>query len=102
MKFKIALFFLFLFTGVLIAPAVLSLVKEDQGLAIALSLDEDEEKNAVTKTISKTIISASYFCTYLFCKKNDIVKNICFTSKIYSLFPQKTVTPPPEFLSLFV
>ncbi|MDP5107002.1 MAG: hypothetical protein NWQ31_12625 [Polaribacter sp.] len=99
MKFKIALFFLILFTGVILAPTVISLViDKDQGISISLSLSEDEEKGLETKSLSKTIISTHSY-SYIFFKKIQKVKNVRFTSKKYTVFSPKTITPPPELIS---
>lgn len=98
MKIKIALFFFIFFGCILTAPTVLSLLNEDQDISIFLSLNEEEEENLEIKTCGKITIATNTY-THVFFKKIQKIKNIRFTSKKYTVFFPKTVTPPPEFLS---
>ena len=101
MRIKIALFFILLFSILLITPTVISLVDDNQDIAFFLEMNEEEENNGKEgKEFAKDleINTAENSGTLL---QNGIQKkrNVRFTSKNYISEYPKNTTPPPKLAS---
>lgn len=100
MKFRLVLFFTFLFSIIIIAPTVITLVDDTCDVALFLELNEEEEKkgNESAKELEIKIYSSNQYGS-LIINELQKKKNVSYNSKEYtSKFP-KIDTPPPEFLS---
>ncbi|WP_428741485.1 hypothetical protein [Tenacibaculum sp.] len=101
MKSKIAIFFIILFAGIIIAPTVVTFVDKDQDLTIFLSLNEEEENTKSLKGMEMTIHpqesnNNTTFTHYKIQKR----ENVRFQSKKYISQYPKILTPPPEFFTV--
>tara|TARA_R110002049_G_scaffold80402_3_gene204460 strand:- start:444 stop:740 length:297 start_codon:yes stop_codon:yes gene_type:complete len=95
LKIKIALFFTFLFVGLISAPTIITLVDENQDISIFLNLSEEEEESHGKQAIKEIKVYPTTDLIVFF-RKIQKKKNVRFTSKNYiSLYP-KILTPPPE------
>ncbi|WBX71449.1 hypothetical protein [Tenacibaculum retecalamus] len=96
MKVKIALFFFILFTSMIVAPTIITLIDQDQDISIFLNLTEEEEENQAKKN-TKEIKIYSTTNSDIFFTKNQKIKNVIYLSKNYVSEFLKITTPPPEF-----
>ena len=89
-----------LFSIIIIAPTVITLVDDTQDVAFFLDLNEEEEKKGKesAKDLEIKIHPSEYFSS-LIVNELQKKKNIRFTSKNYSSEYPKIDTPPPELLS---
>lgn len=98
MRAKIALSFTLIFSILLIAPTVISVVDDSINLSLLLNnMNEEEEGNNSVKEIKLKITSDnenSFFVLNKIQKK----KNISFQSKNYISEYPKITTPPPKGL----
>jgi hypothetical protein len=101
LRVKIALFFTFLFSILLITPSVISLIDDGQYIAFFLDMNEEEEENKgkeTSKDLKIKIHPTGYFGALLL-DRIQKKRNIRFQSKNYtSEYPEKTIRPP-QFLS---
>jgi hypothetical protein len=100
LKIKIALFFTFLFSILLITPSVISLIDDEQYIAFFLDMNEEEESKGkeTPKDLKIKIHPTGYFGALLL-DRIQKKRNIRFQSKNYtSEYPKKTIRPP-QFLS---
>jgi hypothetical protein len=101
LKIKIALFFTFLFSILLITPSVISLIDDEQYIAFFLDMNEEEEESKgkeTPKDLKIKIHPTGYFGALLL-DRIQKKRNIRFQSKNYtSEYPKKTIRPP-QFLS---
>ena len=99
MRVKIALFFTFLFSVLLITPSVISLIDDGQYIAFFLDMNEEEENKGkeTSKDLEIKIYPTGSFGTLLL-DRIQKKRNIRFQSKNYtSKYPKKTIRPP-QFL----
>ncbi|AQS94401.1 hypothetical protein BXQ17_10145 [Polaribacter sp. BM10] len=96
MKIKIAIFFTFLFVGLISAPTIITLVDKNQDISIYLNLSEEEEENSWKNTVKELKVNVNSNSSVSFTKiqKKRIVQ---FTSKCYVSPYPKIITQPPEF-----
>ncbi|CAI8259678.1 MAG: Uncharacterised protein [Polaribacter sp. SA4-10] len=101
MRVIIALFFSLLFTIVLTAPSVISLMDETQEISIFLDLNEEEESNegkngekSKTDAEVKLLTASQNGVSDL--NKIQEKRNIRFRSKYYFSEYSKIDTPPPK------
>ncbi|WP_036841318.1 hypothetical protein [Polaribacter sp. Hel_I_88] len=97
MKVKIALFFSLIFSILLIAPTVISVVDDSINLSLLVNMNEEEEGNNSIKEI-KVKIASENENSYLVLNKIQKMKNISFQSKNYISEYPKITTPPPKYL----
>ena len=97
MKVKIALFFSLIFSILLIAPTVISVVDDSINLSLLVNMNEEEEGNNSMKEI-KVKIASENENSYLILNKIQKMKNISFQSKNYISEYPKITTPPPKYL----
>ena len=100
MKSKIAILFIVLFAGIIIAPTVVTLVDKDQDLTIFLSLNEEEENTKNIKGMEMTIHPQENNNTTFIHYKIQKRENVRFQSKNYISQYPKILTPPPEFFTI--
>ncbi|KGL62526.1 hypothetical protein [Polaribacter sp. Hel1_85] len=103
MRVRIALFFTLLFSVLLITPAVISFVDDNQDIAFLLEINEEEEHKGKEGKESAKDLEIKIHPTE---NSKDFVhngiqkrKNVSFLSKNYTSQYPKITTPPPEFLS---
>lgn len=96
MRFKIALFFTLLFSILLIAPTVISVVDNTINLSLLVNMNEEEEGNNSIKEIKEKITSENENY-YLVLHKIQKIKIISFQSKNYISEYPKNTTPPPKY-----
>ncbi|MCO7183974.1 MULTISPECIES: hypothetical protein [Tenacibaculum] len=97
MKSKIAIFFIVLFTGIIITPSIITLVDKDQDITIFLNLSEEEENTKHVKVAELKAHPNEDYTSFLY-KKIQKKKNVRFLSKNYVSQYPKILTPPPELL----
>tara|TARA_R110002072_G_scaffold291037_2_gene458980 strand:+ start:370 stop:666 length:297 start_codon:yes stop_codon:yes gene_type:complete len=97
LKVKIALFFSLIFSILLIAPTVISVVDDSINLSLLVNMNEEEEGNNSMKEI-KVKIASENENSYLILNKIQKMKNISFQSKNYISEYPKITTPPPKYL----
>lgn len=96
LKIKVATFFLVLFTSLIVAPTIISLVDNTQDITILLSLNEEEENNGkISLKDIKFKIHPTTLNSFLF-NRIQKKKNVRFTTKNYVSEYPKLDTPPPE------
>lgn len=93
-----ALFFTFLFTVVLVAPTVISLVDDVQEVSIFVDVNEEEEnkEGKESKTNGEIKLFASIQNDTSSLQSIQDLKNIRFRSKIYFSEYANIDTPPPR------
>ena len=104
MKIKIVFFFTLVFTILIVAPTVFSLLDDKENVAFFLEINEEEEENKgkeSTKDLEIKIYPSDNFSS-LFLKGIQKNKNVSFTSKNYTSEYPKITTPPPEFLVKYI
>ena len=98
LRVKIALFFTFLFSILLITPSVISLIGDGQYIAFFLDMNEEEEEESKGKETSKELkikIHPTGSFGALLLDRIQKKRNIRFKSKNYtSKYPKKTIRPP--------
>lgn len=97
MRAKLALFFTLIFSILLIAPTVISVVDDSINLSFLLNMNEEEEGNNSIKEI-KVKITSENENSFLVLNKIQKKKNISFQSKNYISEYPKITTPPPKYL----
>lgn len=99
MRVKIALFFLLVFSIIVITPVVISLFDDGQDVAIFLDMNEEEENSGkeAVKDLEVKIYPTEPSVVYLL-KEIQKKRNVRFQSKNYISEYPKNTTPPPEFL----
>lgn len=95
MKIKVATFFLLLFTSLIVAPTIISLVDNTQDITILLNLNEEEESTGKV-SLKDVKINTTTSNSFLF-NRIQKKKNVRFTTKNYVSEYSKLDTPPPEF-----
>ena len=96
MKIKVATFFLLLFTSLIVAPTIISLVDNTQDITILLNMNEEEENTGkVSLKDIKFKIHTTTINSFLF-NRIQKKKNVRFTTKNYVSEYSKIDTPPPE------
>ncbi|MCH3881610.1 MULTISPECIES: hypothetical protein [Tenacibaculum] len=96
MKIKVATFFLLLFTSLIVAPTIISLVDNTQDITILLNLNEEEENTGkVSLKDIKLKVNSTPSNSFLF-NRIQKKKNVRFTTKNYVSEYPKLDTPPPE------
>ncbi|WP_072556629.1 hypothetical protein [Tenacibaculum todarodis] len=94
MKIKVATFFLLLFTSLIVAPTIISLVDNTQDITILLNLNEEEESTGKV-SLKDVKINTTTSNSFLF-NRIQKKKNVRFTTKNYVSEYPKLDTPPPE------
>ena len=89
MKSKIAIFFIVLFTGIIITPSIITLVDKDQDITIFLNLSEEEENTKHVKVAELKAHPNEDYTSFLYKK---------IQKKNYVSQYPKILTPPPELL----
>jgi len=97
LKIKVAFFFIFIFSSLLITPTVISLIDDTQDVAIFLNTNEEEENHG-KNTFKEIKIFPQTDDVAISFKKNQKRKNVRFMSKNYISKHPKIVTPPPKFV----
>ncbi|WP_298779262.1 hypothetical protein [uncultured Polaribacter sp.] len=90
-----------IFSNLIVAPTVISLVDCNHEISVLLDMNEEEEKGKgkeSTKDLEIKIQQTEHNCSFLLreIQKN---KNLRFLSKNYISKYPKIFTPPPEFIS---
>ena len=98
MRAKIALSFTLIFSILLIAPTVISVVDDSINLSFLLNMNEEEEGSNSIKEIKVKIASENENSLLLVLNKIQKKKNISFQSKNYISQYPKITTPPPKHL----
>ncbi|WP_299005592.1 hypothetical protein [uncultured Tenacibaculum sp.] len=98
MKSKVAIFFVVLFAGIIVAPTVITLVDKNQDITIFLSLSEEEENTKHVKVAELKAHPNKDYISFLY-KTIQKKKNVRFQSKNYVSQYPKILTPPPEFFT---
>ncbi|CAM1358924.1 conserved hypothetical protein [Tenacibaculum sediminilitoris] len=98
MKSKTAIFFIFLFTSIIVTPMILTLVDQDQDISFFLELNEEEENTKHIKIDELKAHPNNNDTSFLF-KTIQKKKNVRFQSKNYVSQYPKILTPPPEFFT---
>jgi predicted PurR-regulated permease PerM len=95
LKAKIALFFVLLFSILLITPVVISLIDSTQDIAMFLDINEEENQG---QKILKEIKNCSNSDLPTSFTKIQRRENIRFMSKNYISRYPKILTPPPKLV----
>jgi|TARA_Y100000766_G_C18620514_1_gene465887 hypothetical protein len=98
LRAKLALFFTLIFSTLLIAPTVVSVVDDSINLSFLLNMNEEEEGNSSVQEIKLKITSENEN-SFLVLSRIQKKKNISYQSKNYFSEYPKITTPPPKDLS---
>ncbi|MGJ8760101.1 MULTISPECIES: hypothetical protein [unclassified Polaribacter] len=96
MKVKVALFFILIFSSLLITPTVISLIDSTQDISVLINMNEEEENHG--KNTLKEVKIIPYSDVSISFRKNQKIKNVRYRSKNYISEYPKIVTPPPKFV----
>ncbi|QOD59715.1 hypothetical protein H9I45_10145 [Polaribacter haliotis] len=98
MKVRIALFFTFLFLGIIAAPTLISFMDKDQDISVFLALNEEEDTTG--SSISEGLKVYAPFNVALFLR--EIIQkeeNLAYNTTNYISQYPIILTQPPETLS---
>ncbi|QTE21458.1 hypothetical protein [Polaribacter cellanae] len=98
MKVRIALFFTFLFLGIIAAPTIIILMDKNQDISVFLALDEEEETTGCSTSEGLKVyapFNTTLFLREIIQKKENLAYN---TTNYISQYPIILIQPP-EILS---